>query len=705
MKLHGPTPAQRKRGTGAGDLKIPPLCVAGARITPEEFWRRPVHPTFKCDLFKDYTAESLADSRKCLLTMMEALTQIDQRYLRRHPETPGLYSKDALAWRRAGWDRVNNLKYIPEVNTEEWLDVPNTIREGGGDCFPMSQRIIVRSKSTNRYEIIALGELRFVYGDYEALSYSFQRLRFEFKPITDFIDKGVKPIFKMHLSNGTDVSATEDHKFWALDRKTSRGSYDLVERCLGEYAEAMKLKKGPRTQRVRILQAARIPVLNAVTSSPAEVYLHGIYAAEGYFDGKHTCISQYKPAVRAKIEEALAEVGTSYRYQPPRGKTEGSGAYYSLHGGVDNPIVAALRAQGHNSFDMQFPTELLSGSEDLIEQLVTAHGDGDAYRPKETSPLAVRRRHVYGTSSETLAEQLRLGMLLLGRPFHLARQDHHGGAGDSPIYRLYEYQDTAPKMQQREERLQDILPGMRYGCVRSVTPAGHDRVGCITVDDNHNFVLADGTLAKNCEDWGCWLAAEYREGRITGNHVAAQPYILWRKLPSGNYRFHGITQIPEEWVEDADGSVRLKPAQLEDPSAKTGMLEYYDYLMGNTDKAGSARLFEQRAKAEEQLGNPRAAETIRLRIKQLFERVPGESMMQQQVQQVLRAQAAGYAPLFVEGDPIRQPQPSRARPSVVDHAMGQRPLSIAPDLIPVDEQRQLFDLIEPGTAAVDWSWR
>lgn len=129
----------------------------------------------------------------------------------------------------------------------------------------------------------------------------------------------------------------------------------------------------------------------------------------------------------------------------------------------------------------------------------------------------------------------------------------------------------------------------------------------------------------DCEDVASILACEYREGRVTGSNVMAMPHVLWRQMPSGKFRFHGVDQLPETWAEvpqtyDNPDGIALMPAQIEDPSAKLGMLDYYDYLQGNLDKQGSARLFEKIAQREVDRGNTRAAATIRLRIRQLAEK-------------------------------------------------------------------------------------
>jgi len=533
---------------------------------------------FDLSLFNDGDDRALDEEGLCWL--LEALTQWNQIYLKRHPETPKLYKsgvryKTPEQFAQAAVPQVEVIRgalerarvrdrYAQEAlddvarmcgGGEHFRDIPRIIENGGGDCFPLSQRIIVRSQSTGMYELLSLGELRFAYSAYEALSYNFSACEYEFKPIVGFVDKGMKPVSIARLSNGTDLVATDDHKFWTLNGSKQYppypDSFKLGVRTMGEYVnvyddyEKGRLSKGQRTTRSRIIQAARIPALGVVRPSSAEAYLTGIYAAEGNFDGKHTCIAQHKSAVRKKIEGALAEVDTAFRYRSGHGRTPGSGAYYALHGGLANPIVAMMRGQGRDSFDKRLPQSFLSGDAVAVAHVLEGHADGDAWRPATGTYKRPGVEAIYATSSGALMEQLRFGMLMLGRPFYAYQYADHQGEGSRPIWRLHEYNDSASKLRSREELLKDDLPGLRYGTVRNARPAGTAHVGCIEVEGNHNFFLADGTLAANCDNVCAWRAAELRQ---SGIH--AMPYITHRQRQDGGTTYHAIVRWPDGSSED-----------------------------------------------------------------------------------------------------------------------------------------------------------
>ncbi len=513
-------------------------------------------------------------SEDTILKLLAVLVDRNCQYLRANPKTPKLYdsgvvyalpdqmtkkpSEDHLARlvQFMSKDMALDEETIEVIETilhgcEVFRDIPMILKKREVDCFPLSQRVIVRSCSTGMYELLTLGELRHVYPHYEALSYNFSKCRYEFQPITGFHDGGVKPVSRARLSNGTDLVATNDHRFWTLDGP--RHNLHLNERTMGEYVQTYidhkkgRISKSARTEHSRILQAAKIPSLDAVKVSQSQAYLAGMYAAEGYHNGKHaTRIAQYKPSVRAKIEASLHEEGVAYAYGGSEGKTPGSGKEYRLHGGAANPIVAMMRGQGRDSFSKRLPQFILSSDEATIARAMEGHGDGDAWRPGTETSKYERPNisAIYATSSDELMEQLRLGALILGRPTYAYQYEDHGGSGSSPIWRLHEYNDKASKLHSREALLADDLPGVRYATVRNAVPAGEEHVACIEVDGNHNFILADGTIVHNCDNLACFRVAELRCGGIE-----AVPYIIWRETGRGT-TYHALLRWPDGSSED-----------------------------------------------------------------------------------------------------------------------------------------------------------
>ncbi len=171
----------------------------------------------------------------------------------------------------------------------------------------------------------------------------------------------------------------------------------------------------------------------------------------------------------------------------------------------------------------------------------------------------------HSTSSDALMEQIRLGLLLLGSPTYTYHQLDHQGVGNEPIWRVTEYNELASKLRGREERLTKLgLNDLTYATVRSAVPFGTAHVGCIEVEGNHNFFLADGTLVANCDGLACWRAAELRQAGIP-----ARPMMTKRKRPDGGTTYHALVVWPPFGSTPHESS--------EDPSLLLGM--------GGTDRA------------------------------------------------------------------------------------------------------------------------
>lgn len=368
---------------------------------------------------------------------------------------------------------------------DQYMAAGRTIAAGGSDCFTLDTKVIVRSKLTGCYELCSLGELRSTWSAYDALSYDFDRTEWTFKPITQWVSKGVKEVLDVHLSNGPHFRCTPDHQIWFWDGQNN--TKRIEQRAIGEVIDET------RDYYRRAVVARRIPALGVSDFSESLAYLTGIYAAEGYHDSKKTshgvCIAQDRGDIREKIEHHLSSIGVVY--SPSKRLTH---AYYRLS--AKDPTARLLHAQGGNSFDMTFGPDALGCSEEALKTIIEAHADGDAYIPKEGSRWASKVKAIHATSSVELSEELQLVSMILGEAWYCQKQVHHGGAGTKPIYRFHRWLDDT----QPGRRVIQSASGLGYSHLQDVTPAGEDEVCCISVADTHNFVLSNGLVVHNCDD-------------------------------------------------------------------------------------------------------------------------------------------------------------------------------------------------------------
>lgn len=382
---------------------------------------------------------------------------------------------------RVFWFVKKNIEYRQDPHQYDlYSTAQRTLQNKSGDCFTLDTPVIVRSKVSGGYEIKTLGSLETSWPAYEALTYDFSTTAWTFKPIIAWTFKGTKEVFESHLSNGPRFKHTIDHSVWWLDGQ--KPSTKVVDSPLGRY-----LERSDSAHR-RVLVAQKIPALGSVDLSESQAYLAGIFAAEGFSDEFHVRIAQDKPEIRAKIEQSLNNVGVDYS-KSKRTKS----AYYSIY---RSEFKDWLRAQGTSSFDMSFGRDILSGSEEVIRTTYDAYCDGDAYYPKAGSTLESRVKCIASTSSDRLALELQLMLMVLGEPWHNYYQVNHMGSGKRPIYRLYNWTDTT----RVANRGVPELPGVAYSNLKSMAFVGEEAVCDITVADTHNFVLGNGMIVHNCDD-------------------------------------------------------------------------------------------------------------------------------------------------------------------------------------------------------------
>lgn len=406
------------------------------------------------------------------------------------------------------------------------LDLAGNGAAAGGDCFPLDQKVIVRHRAKGWYELQRLGDLRFAWPEYDALSYDFAKSAWAFKPITGWSYRGEQETVVAKLSNGARFTCTPDHVVWNAVWKGST-RLDVVARAVADLRGSSDKNANPQ-----VLVARQIPVLEAAEVDPAMAYIKEIYAAEGFADSKHVRIAQDKLDVRARIEAAFATAGASLR---PSKRTRH--AYYDVKG---SQLRATLRSLGTNSFDMQPAWDCLSGNRAAIHAYMDGNFDGDgccvARKGRETA------FNQYTTSSRALAEGLRLGLFLKGRRQWWYKQLKHGGVGDKPIYRVYDHLSADSH---RDAIVSAEFSGLRTASVKSVLSGEVQPVCDISVADTHNFVLADGTIVHNCDDHnGCLTALLWILGYATGAKIIGD-----ENQYTHIYAIVGLPRVhPKKWV-------------------------------------------------------------------------------------------------------------------------------------------------------------
>ena len=368
--------------------------------------------------------------------------------------------------------------------TDVFEDAEWTLKTLAGDCFTLDTDIVVRSKITGFYDVLPLGALEVNFYQYEALSYNFTEGKFEFKDILGWFRRGIKDVYLVKTDNGFEFKCTLNHRFFRLYMKP----YSMKEVTLGEIKEEIDWEnnKGRSTNTTRRVACAyKIPSLDVSIDSPDELWLAGIYAAEGGYDPlgyDKMFIANDDPVLREEIRERLDRIGVPYS-ESKRLKH----SYITIRA---SSFRDRLKELGGTSLSKTIPPRILSATVEGLEAFVDAFAKGDAYIPRRFDRTRVL---IHNTSSLDFVKRLKLIYLILGRALSYYYQENHMGAGSHPIWRLNEPR----RGMVRKKR--EWFPGIEVRTIKSITHVGQEETCDIFVADNHNFVLWNGVIAHNCD--------------------------------------------------------------------------------------------------------------------------------------------------------------------------------------------------------------
>ncbi len=408
----------------------------------------------------------------------------------------------------------------------KWVPMAKSV----GDCIPLSQKIILRDRLTNRYAIREVGSIRNEVARYDALSYNFESQVFEFKPIVAWHDKGMKDVYAVKLNDGCDFRCTWNHNLFFF-RGSTNGNKVLDMGPLS----AVEDRRSKFQMKPQIPRAKEIPALGTVQRPIDLLWLEGLWVAEGWKDEGHVNVANKDKGV---IDRVLSILNAN---SIPHGETPRKDGVTTVRI-LSSAFKEYLRSGfGDSSFSKQFPEGYLSLSKEHATVLIDGYAAGDAYIPKRGGWLGVARL-IHNTSSGILASQLLFIHHLMGRPLSPWLQLHHGGSGTKPIWRLTEY--IRGKTQSRSK---ERLPNILTPTIRSVTPVGVAETCDITVMDNGNFVTDQGVVVKNCDEASTFMATMLAAGGIKSRFILGG-----RPGESGACEWHHIWAqglTPAGWID------------------------------------------------------------------------------------------------------------------------------------------------------------
>ncbi|MFA5559287.1 MAG: LAGLIDADG family homing endonuclease, partial [Methanofastidiosum sp.] len=357
-----------------------------------------------------------------------------------------------------------------------WATPPQFVieKKGKGDCLEENTEIIVKD-GIKKIKDLKEGDL--------VLSYNYNLEQYEYKPVTKIWDKGILDGYDIKLKNGHNIIATGEHRFFCRISEDYPNKYEIKK------FKDIELDKWHKHQ---LHCVYRLPEGN-IDIDKNWAYLCGIYIAEGWFEKSHVCIAQDKSEIREKIEEALHNLHIPYS-KSKRTKN----AYYNI---LNPEYKVKFKELGNNSFNKQFPNDVLNWNNESLKYLIEGllDGDGtDCTNYKNNFADGSKRNNLweFSTSSEQIAKIFNIIVRKVYGNIYYYKQLHHQGVGKQPIWRL-RFNPTA--LSNRREIFNGISTvSIAKSKVREVKDKHYYD---IEVEDNHNFVLADsGVISHNCDE-------------------------------------------------------------------------------------------------------------------------------------------------------------------------------------------------------------
>lgn len=373
------------------------------------------------------------------------------------------------------WLIKEGFQYIPDKTKEdEWKPPEKTVKDKGGDCVSENQKIWTKDGIKSAKDI--------TYNDF-LLSYDFKNKVYSYKPILKIWYKGKKKIFRIHFRNGTYIDVTNKHKL-------------LIKKGDSYIIEQVKNLKLDLEIKIRVPIFKKLPYIVKDNKYFSEdlCYVIGHYLAEGYKDKKHVrtcgmeCIKDIVPILkRNNIPYSI---------------------YYNKKG---LPIITFLKSEfkdylkriKNNSLDMKLTEELLNLPENKLEKIIEGFLLGDGHYNDfdfKDKTLTRNKEYTLSTSSLTFTQDLQTMGLKIGKPFHIWKQEKHGGLGKHPIWRV----TYNPKSWFSKEYGYSFLSEVS---IKFIEELSIENTYDFMIQDNHNFVCENGVIVHNCEDYA--ILADY----------------------------------------------------------------------------------------------------------------------------------------------------------------------------------------------------
>ena len=420
---------------------------------------------------------------------------------------------------------------------ENWKDIPAVLKDGHGDCLPLSTRVM-----RDDYEMVALHDLR--PGDRIAGDETWTQVQ-------EVMSTGEKPILSFLLSNGCALRCSPEHRlFRDVDGKIEE--IRAQEACLGD--DLVTPQSIPLASKEELEWPDPLLQLKELDRA----WLLGVFVADGWTETSRASISgrdgKPKEEQKRRVESLMQSVGISTRWHEK---------YIAIN---DRRVADFFSKCGHHA-----PEKRLHSMRFASEVTVRAALEGLAADASFETREGKSPGLVYGTTSPRLVLQLRALYRMLGISVSVRRVDDHGGFGEHPIYRVTPRLRTREGYAERREK--------KFARIRAIADGGTELCGDITTDSGKFWLPESDVLVHNCDRLVAWRVAELR---VAGHQ--ADPLIKWRTVPKDVMigLGHPAHMVPEQGIQMVHVCVGLpgwrqyahlyeQNPLVEDPSKRLGM--------------------------------------------------------------------------------------------------------------------------------------
>ena len=389
---------------------------------------------------------------------------VDHFQLRAYTDTDIMYK--ILMW------VIDNLRYtsdeITRKQVEYWQNPEETLCTLTGDCVAEYEEIYVKDGVKTIKDLKVSDEV---------LSYDFDKKAFVYKPITKIWDKGILPIKRVHLRNGQHIDITNNHPLWSRVNQSGDSVYEKT------YLSDIDLT---RWWKRKIPIAVKIPyeVKDIEWLNEDLCVVVGHFLAEGWYSKDRKVGSSGYDLIEHIIP--LLEKNDI----PFSERKNGNGV--PCINFLVSDFKEYLKRLKNNSFDIHLPEEIFHLPENKLEKLLYGAWLGDG-----TTNIGINQHNkewVYSTSSEQFAGDIQRIGLILGRTFHIWKQEHHGGAGKHPIYRITYNPESYFLKNHGYKDISEVS-------ISYVENFGEYQTYDFEVKDTHTFVFKNGIVSHQCEDF------------------------------------------------------------------------------------------------------------------------------------------------------------------------------------------------------------